>query len=151
MLVGVIADTHGRLPESVHTAMAGVSRIIHAGDVGGQHVLDELETIAPVTAVRGNMDVGDLAWRLPDRAAARVGGVRILVGHIEQRLLSGADLQGVAVVVTGHTHRARIERREDVLFVNPGAAGGETPDGGEPTAALLDLSGDRPVARIIEL
>ena len=151
MIVGLIADTHGRLPPTVHAVMAGVERIIHAGDVGGQEVLDELETIAPVVAIRGNMDSGALAWRLQEQAVVRLGDHRILVRHIGRTLEPSDGLAGVDVVVVGHTHRASIERRGDVLFVNPGAAGGEPRDDRGATCALLDLSGDRPEARIVEL
>jgi len=151
MIVGVISDTHGRLPTTVHAVMAGVERIIHAGDVGSQGVLDELETIAPVVAVRGNMDTGTLAWRLPEQAVVRVGDYRILVRHIGRTLEPSDGLAGSDVVVVGHTHRASVDRRGDVLFVNPGAAGGESRDGRGPTCALLDLSGDRPEASIVDL
>src|SRR5574340_261424 len=122
MLVGVISDTHGTLPAAVHDAFAGVSMILHAGDVGSQSVIDELETIAPVVAVHGNMDRGDLSWRLPERAVTRIDGLRFLVGHIAEHLTREGVPEGVDVVVTGHTHRASVRYAGGVLRVNPGSA-----------------------------
>lgn len=150
MLVGVVSDTHGRLPETIAEALTGVDRIIHAGDVGSEGVLDELRSIAPVTAVRGNMDSGRLAWRLPDRAVLRAGPHRVLVGHIESHLRAGGVPEGTDVLVCGHTHRLRIERVGGLLVVNPGSAGGDPRDG-SLSCVLLDLSGARPEARAVAL
>jgi hypothetical protein len=151
MLVGVIADTHGSLPESVARAFRGVGQIVHAGDVGSQRVLDELGEIAPVVAVRGNMDTGELEWRLPDTAIVRCDGRRLVVSHIGEHLTqSGAGFEA-DVVVSGHTHRARVTRASGVLYVNPGAAGRRGRDGRGPTVAVLDCAADPPEAWIIDL
>lgn len=150
MLVGVVSDTHGWLPEAVAETLAGVEHIVHAGDVGSERVLDELRAIAPVTAVRGNMDSGTLAWRLPDRAVLRAGPHRVLIGHIESQLRAGGLPEGTDVLVVGHTHRVRVEREGDLLIVNPGAAGGQ-PRGGRHSLVLLDLAGERPEARPVVL
>ena len=124
--VGLIADTHGLLRPEVHQALAGVELILHAGDVGGDDVLDELALIAPVLAVYGNTDLpGDP--RLEREIVRDVGGVRIHVSHghefgspTPQRLLAryAAD-----VIVYGHTHKHLVVRAGDRLVVNPGAAG----------------------------
>lgn len=148
MRVGVISDTHGVLPPGLDGAFAGVERIIHAGDIGSQCVLTELEAIAPVVAVRGNMDTGELEWRLPDRAVVRLAGRRIVVAH---KLPDAGDTAAADVVVTGHTHRALIERRGALLHVNPGPAGAPGRDGRGPTVAVLDLAADPPEASIIDL
>lgn len=151
MLVGIVSDTHGVLPDSAAQVLAGVDRIIHAGDVGARRVLDALEAIAPVTAVRGNMDTGDLEWQLQDTAVVRVADVRILVTHKARDVIARGVPESTAVVVSGHTHRPGVERIGGTLFVNPGSAGGHNRDGPGATAAILDLSGESPFARIVEL
>lgn len=150
MLIGIVSDTHGTLPDTIDAAFAGVERIVHAGDVGSQAVLARLEAIAPVVAVRGNIDTGELEWRLPDTAAPRFGDHRLLISH--KKPAKAADLpQDADVVITGHTHRAAVERVGDVLFINPGSAGGHNRDGRGPTAALLDLAAQPLTATIIDL
>ena len=123
MLIGVISDTHGRLPEAVYDAFAGVEYILHAGDIGGPDILWELNGIAPVTAVLGNNDYPLPGWDLAPLASVRLAGVRFIVGHIERLLLKGRDLQAedVRVVVSGHTHVARVSSIDGVLRVNPGS------------------------------
>ncbi len=148
MRVGVVSDTHGSLPPSLADAFAGVERILHAGDVGGRSIIDELETIAPVVAVRGNMDTGELEWRLFDTATLRLDGLRIMIVHKSEH--ARLPESGVDVLVSGHTHRASIERQGATLHVNPGSAGGQNRDGRGATAAIIDLSTDPPEARILE-
>jgi len=151
MLIGVLSDTHGALPPEVETALQGVDRIIHAGDIGGAWILDHLEAIAPVVAVRGNMDSGELEWRLQDRAVIQADDQRILVVHQAASVLRAGVPEGVTVLVSGHTHRAGVERLGTLLHVNPGSAGGRSRDGRGPTVALLDCTVDPPTARIVEL
>ena len=151
MRVGVISDTHGVVPATIDEVFAGVDRIIHAGDIGRDSVLVKLEAIAPVVAVHGNMDSGDLQWRYPDVANVRLAGHRVLVGHILERLLAAGVPEGVDVVITGHTHCARVERVDGVLYVNPGTVGARGRDGQGPTVALLSLGGGEPAAAIVEL
>ena len=150
MLVGVISDTHGVLPPAVFDAFAGVERIIHAGDVGRQAILDELAAIAPVIAVHGNMDTGELAWRLPTKAVVRLADQRIVVVHMAESL-SGEPVEGVDIVITGHTHRASVDWIDGVLHLNPGAAGESSRAGAPPSVALLDLAVQPPSVRIVEL
>lgn len=148
MLVGVLSDTHGVLPEGIGEAFRGVERIVHAGDIGPVRIISELEAIAPVIAVRGNMDTGELGWRLPDRAVVNLADRRIVIVHDPTAV---GDESHADVVVTGHTHRATVERRGDTLYVSPGSAGAPGRDGRGPTVALLDLAADPPAARIIDL
>ena len=127
MLIGLISDTHGRVRDDVHEALAGCALILHAGDVGGQHVLDELSVIAPVRAVRGNVDLLDDP-SLEQALDLTLDGVRVHVSHGHE--LGSPTPAALArryadarVIVFGHTHVATIERIEGRLVVNPGAAG----------------------------
>lgn len=122
-VIGLISDTHGLLrPEAVE-ALAGSDFIVHAGDVGDARILDALVAIAPLTAVRGNNDTAAWAQALPHAAWLDVGGVRLHVVHEIAHLAFDAGAAGAGVVVTGHSHRPSCERRDGVLFVNPGSAG----------------------------
>jgi putative phosphoesterase len=123
ILVGVISDTHGIVRPEALAALAGCDRILHAGDVGTAEVLSALERIAPLTAVRGNADRGDLARRLPATAVVELGGLRIGITH--DALLSPLDAKAdaLSILVSGHSHRPAKERRDGTLFFNPGSAG----------------------------
>jgi uncharacterized protein len=154
-VIGRISDTHGLVRPDVHDALAGVELILHAGDVGGEEVLDELAAIAPVLAVRGNTDPpGDP--RLTGSIERTIGGVSVHVSHghevgspTPEKLLAryGAD-----VVVYGHTHRQLVTRAGARWAVNPGAAGARrfdlmasvarlTIDRGLPAVDLVMLKG----------
>ena len=126
IVVGLISDTHGLLRPGVHDALAGVQLILHAGDVGGDEILDELAIIAPVLAVYGNTDPpGDP--RLVDAIEREVGGVTVHVSHGHE--LGRPTPEGLLarypadVIVYGHTHRQLVARAGGRLVVNPGAAG----------------------------
>jgi uncharacterized protein len=121
--IGVISDTHGLLRPEAASALAGVEHILHAGDVGKPAILAELQAIAPVTAVRGNVDAGDWAEKLPLTAATTVAGRRVYMLHSLGDLEVDPAQQNIAVVVSGHTHKPLIEWRDGVLYVNPGSAG----------------------------
>jgi len=123
--LGVISDTHGRFDPALHEIFAGVERIVHAGDVGVADVLIELATIAPVTAVRGNVDLYLGAERLPEEATFEIAGRRVLVAHVLPDLLRRRRpvREGIDLVVTGHSHRYRESHEQGVLFLNPGSAG----------------------------
>lgn len=125
-VVGLISDTHGMVRADVHRALAGVELILHAGDVGGDAVLDELALIAPVLPVAGNTDpFGDP--RLPPAIDRTVGGVSIHVSHGHELGIPTPDrlLERYAadVIVYGHTHKQLVARAGSRLVVNPGAAG----------------------------
>lgn len=121
--IGLISDTHNLLRPEARLALAGVERIIHAGDICDAAVLRQLETIAPVTAVRGNNDRGAWAAALPERETLEIGGVRIHVLHDLHDLDIAPERAGVGVVVTGHSHRPTVRKEHGVLYVNPGSAG----------------------------
>jgi len=121
--VGVISDTHGLLRPQALAALAGVDAIVHAGDIGAPEVLSALRRIAPVTAVRGNNDRAAWAEAIPETAILDVGRARLYVLHDRQALAIDPAEEGVTVVISGHSHRPRIETRDGVLFVNPGSAG----------------------------
>lgn len=120
---GVISDTHGLLrPEAIET-LRGSERILHAGDVGNQEVLDALARIAPVTAVRGNVDTASWANGLPMNEVVEAGGISIYMLHDLAQLDLKPQAAGFRVVVCGHSHRPEIEEKNGVLFFNPGSAG----------------------------
>jgi len=121
--VGLIADTHGLLRAEAERELRGSDYIVHAGDICDPAILQALERIAPLTAVRGNNDWGPWAERLPQTSELRVGGVDILAIHDLATLSVDPRKAGVHVVVAGHSHRPLIETRDGVLFVNPGSAG----------------------------
>ena len=120
--IGLISDTHGLLRPEAVDVLRGSDFIVHAGDIG-EDVLDELSTIAPVTAVRGNNDRAPWAERLGETEWLRFGEITLHVLHDLSDLVIDAGAAGVDVVVTGHSHRPKIERRGGVLYVNPGSAG----------------------------
>jgi putative phosphoesterase len=121
--VGVISDTHGLLRPEALAALAGSDRIVHAGDVGDEAILDALRAIAPLTVVRGNVDVEPWARRLPHGDVLEVAGARIYVVHDLASLDIDASAAGVGVIVSGHSHRPGIVRRGGLMLVNPGSAG----------------------------
>ncbi len=123
MIVGVISDTHGLLRPEAAAALAGVSHILHAGDVGSPAVLDGLRAIAPVAAVRGNVDTQEWAAALPLDTVVSIEGASIYMLHILRDMEIDPKAAGIAAVVSGHTHAPLIEARDDVLYVNPGSAG----------------------------
>ena len=149
--IGLISDTHGLLRPEAVAALHGSDRIVHAGDIGDPGILDALATIAPVVAVRGNNDRAAWAARLPNIARVNVAGVRLLVIHDLAQLDRDPVAPGVIdVVVAGHSHRPAIERRDGVLYVNPGSAGPRRFR--LPVAvALLEIAGARVEATGIEL
>jgi len=152
-VIGIISDTHGLVRADVHTALAGVEMILHAGDVGGDDVLDELALIAPIRAVYGNTDApGDP--RLSQSIELTIGGVSIHVSHGHEvgsptpvKLL---ERYSADVVVFGHTHRPLIAGGGGRLALNPGAAGPRRFDL-TPSVARLTIAGGRAKAELIPL
>lgn len=122
--VGLISDTHGLLRPQALAYLQGCDAIIHGGDIGDAAILDALQAIAPLIAVRGNNDVDD-AWALsvPETQTLELGGVRIHVLHTRALLALDPVAAGIAVVVYGHSHKPLVEQRDGVLYVNPGSAG----------------------------
>ena len=123
MVAGVISDTHGFLRPEAAAALDGVEHIIHAGDVGKREVLDALRQIAPVTAVRGNVDRGSWAEELPLSVEVRLSWAKIHVVHIAEEIGIDPRASGVHAVISGHSHRASKRTRDGVLYLNPGSAG----------------------------
>jgi putative phosphoesterase len=121
--IGLISDTHGLLRPDALRALAGSELIIHAGDVGKPEILRDLEAIAPVFAVRGNIDRGEWASPLPMTGVVEADGVRIYVLHDIHELDLDPAAAGFGIVVSGHSHKASSEERSGVLYVNPGSAG----------------------------
>jgi uncharacterized protein len=123
MLIGVISDTHGLLrPEAVEL-LRGSEHIIHAGDIGSPEIVPVLEKIAPVTAIRGNVDVQGWARQFPETAAVELAGFSIYVIHDVNALDLNPQAAGFAAVISGHSHKPQQERRGGVLYFNPGSAG----------------------------
>jgi len=149
-LIGIISDTHGLLRPQALEALQGVDLILHAGDIGNQQVLDTLNTIAPVVAVRGNNDKGDWAQALPDWEVVEIGNVSIYMLHDVKEIEISPSGGGFQVVVSGHSHQPSVEERRGVLFVNPGSAGPRRftlP----VSLAHLHVVGEKVEARIVEL
>jgi uncharacterized protein len=123
VFVGVISDTHGLLrPEAVE-ALHGSQHIIHAGDLGSPEILEKLASIAPITAIRGNVDKGAWARKLPETEVVGIAGISIYVLHDLAKLDLKPEAAGFAVVISGHSHVPKQETRHGVLYFNPGSAG----------------------------
>ena len=123
MRIGVISDTHGLLRPEALAELAGSDHILHAGDVGSESILDDLQQVAPVTAIRGNIDRKGLCANLPATEAVE------LAGHLFYLVHSLADLDldpvaaGISAVISGHSHQPSIEWKAGILYLNPGSAG----------------------------
>jgi len=121
--IGLISDTHGLLRPLALEALRGSELIIHAGDVGKPEILDKLRTLAPVIAVRGNVDTEDWARTLPETAVGEAGAIRLYVLHSVEELDLDPKAAGFQVVVSGHSHQPGKHERGGVLYINPGSAG----------------------------
>jgi hypothetical protein len=148
--VGVISDTHGLLRPEAVDALRGSELIVHAGDVGNSHLLERLRGIAPTVAVRGNVDTGAWAETLPEAEVVDVGGVLLYVLHDISSLDLDPKAAAFAAVIFGHSHHPSAERRDGVLYLNPGSAGPRRFS--LPIAvARLDVEGGRLSHEIVEL
>lgn len=122
--IGVISDTHGLLRPEAMALLQGVDHILHGGDVGPESILEELERIAPVTAVRGNVDTAPgCREKLPSDNVLEVGGFHLYMRHILDDLDLDPQAAGFAAVIYGHSHQPAIDWRDGVLYFNPGSAG----------------------------
>ena len=150
MTIGVISDTHGLLRPEALDALQGSDLILHAGDVGPREILDQLREIAPVVAVRGNVDTAIWATALPLADVVEAGGLRLYMLHDRAALDLDPKAAGFAAVIFGHSHRPGAELRDGVLFLNPGSAGPRrftlpvtvarlTVEGGQLTHEIIDL------------
>ena len=150
MLIGVLSDTHGLLRPEALNALAGVDHILHAGDVGDIAILDRLRTVAPVTAIRGNIDILGPCAALPATEAVELGGRLVYMLHSQADLDVKPEAAGISVVISGHSHKPSITWKNGVLYLNPGSAGPRRfrlP----VTLAHLRLQGKIPSAEIIDL
>jgi uncharacterized protein len=152
IIIGLVSDTHGLVRDGLFEALAGVSLILHAGDVGGRTVLDALSAIAPVEAVYGNVD--PLDGRLPQHVHLDRGGLSIHVTHghelgvpTPQKLLSRYSAD---ILVYGHTHKSLVYRDGNRLVVNPGAAGPKRFDL-KPSVAILRIENGAAEVQIVSL
>jgi putative phosphoesterase len=121
--IGVISDTHGLVRPQALRALAGADLIVHAGDVGSPDVLEALRAVAPVVAVRGNNDRGTWAAALAETEVVETDGRSLYVLHDLKELDLDPRVAGFDAVIVGHSHQPRIERRDGVLYLNPGSAG----------------------------
>ena len=123
MLIGVISDTHGLLRPDAVKLLRGSEHIIHAGDIGSPEIIPELGKIAPVTAIRGNVDTQAWTRRFAETEVVELGGLHIYVIHDVNALDLNPQAAGFAAVISGHSHKPQQERRGGVLYFNPGSAG----------------------------
>ena len=150
--IGIISDTHGLLRPEAERGLTGVDHIIHAGDIGRPEIVDALRRIAPVTAIRGNVDNAEWAREYPDTKLVRLAGKSIYVLH-DLKTLQADARAGIDVIVSGHSHVPKIDTVGGILYLNPGSAGPRrfklpitfatlelTPDGMRPE--IHDLGGE---------
>lgn len=152
--LGIVSDTHGRLPDQLLELLQGVEQIIHAGDIGRQEVIKRLEAVAPVTAVTGNVDWGGLLDRLyPRMLSFTVEGCRIFVKHIGDKPAQWSHSLPQPrpnVAICGHSHIALLEEYDGVLYINPGSAG-QSRFGRGLSMAILTIEAGRPRAELLAL
>ncbi len=123
MVIGVISDTHGLVRPEALAALRGVDLVVHAGDIGSDEVLTALRALAPVVAVRGNNDRGDWADALSETEVVAAGDTSLYVLHDLHELDLDPRAARFAAVVSGHSHRPRVEAKDGVVYLNPGSAG----------------------------
>lgn len=119
----MISDTHGLLRPEAQSCLAGVSHILHAGDIGAPDVVERLRRIAPVTAIRGNVDIANWAKRYPETETVHLKGCCFYLLHDLRALAIDPVASGVNVLISGHSHRVQVNTTNGVLFLNPGSAG----------------------------
>ncbi|MCQ4315684.1 metallophosphoesterase [Stutzerimonas zhaodongensis] len=150
MRIGIISDTHGLLRPEALAALQGCERLIHAGDIGKPQVLEALEELATLDAIRGNVDSGDWAVAIPETLDLRIGGLRVYIIHDVKTMEIDPVAEGIDVVISGHSHQPKIEQVNDVLYLNPGSAGRrrfKLPI----SLALLDIEDGQPRAQLVTL
>ena len=148
--LGILSDTHGHLNDAVMRVFDNTDAIIHAGDVGGPEIINRLEKIAPIVAVRGNMDGGRWASDLPGVEIIKVSRSLLYVLHDGYQLDLDPTSAGINAVIFGHTHRPLIEEKQGVLYINPGSASMPR-HGYAPSVALLSVEGKTLSAKIVPL
>lgn len=151
MKIGVISDTHGLLRPEAVTALGGVEQILHAGDIGSGEILEQLNLIAPVTAVRGNIDMGK-AWALslPDRVELKLLNWTLLLLHDASEVVISEGHPQVDLVVSGHSHKPRWQQEGPMRWLNPGSAGRRR-FSLPVSLALLDLNDQKISVEMVDL
>ena len=150
MKIGIISDTHGLLRPEAVSALQGSNIIIHAGDIGKESIIPDLEQIAPVYAVRGNVDNSAWAYKFPLTQVIEKAGIFIYVYHGHLGLDLDPKAAGFQVVISGHTHEPTIETKDEILYINPGSAGPKRfhlP----VTLAILEINNGKLEANLITL
>lgn len=150
MLIAALSDTHGLLRAEALAAIARADHILHAGDVGDPTILDRLRALAPVTAIRGNIDTAGACALLPATEAVNLAGHLICLVHSLQDLDLNPEAAGIALVLYGHSHKPSVERSRGVLYLNPGSSGPrrfKLP----VTLALIEADGTTLTPRIVDL
>lgn len=150
LTIGVLSDTHGHFGAAARAILRGVDLILHAGDIDEPAVLAALKAMAPVVAVRGNMDRGAWAAQLPEEEIVEAGAIRLYLIHDLTRISLVPESAGIHVVISGHTHRPRIREQGDVLYLNPGSASLPR-DGHRATVALVEIRGEAIACRHVAL
>lgn len=148
--IGILSDTHGLLRPEVVKALAGCDHILHAGDIGENDVLDGLKRIAPVVAVRGNMDYGSWSNALPVTDMVEIGDIFFYILHDLNQLDLEPAAAGIHVVISGHTHQPRLIKKDGVTYLNPGSAGHRRFDY-PVSVAMVHIENRTAISRIIEL
>ena len=157
--IGVVSDTHGYLDPRVPELFVGVDHIIHAGDILDPAILDALRVVAPLTAVYGNVDDGDLVSGLPREARGEVGGVTFVVGHKRKRLMKRLGAGRLAagggrlpdLIVFGHEHVPSAAWVDGTLFLNPGTASSPDDEDDDPTVAIVEATSSGLAVRFVPL
>lgn len=121
--VALLSDTHGLMRAEARAFAVGCDYIIHGGDIGSVEILDQLAAMAPLIAVKGNNDTQAWATHLPETEMIRVGGAFVYVIHDLSQLDIEPHAAGVQVIVSGHSHKPQVEKRDGILYVNPGSCG----------------------------
>lgn len=149
--IGVISDTHGLLRPEALERLTGASHVLHAGDVGAPFILDALAGIAPLLAIRGNVDIDDWADALPETRTETIGGHRVHMLHDLKTLAIDPAAEGISVVISGHSHKPSVSWRDGVLYLNPGSAGRRRFSLPISVARLQLTPGRPPEAEILDL
>jgi uncharacterized protein len=150
MLIGVISDTHGLLRPELLPALANVDHILHAGDVGNPDILTTLSSIAPITAIRGNIDTHCPCSTLPATEVIELSGCLIYIVHNLEDLDLNPHAAGIGVILYGHSHKPSIDHRNGVLYLNPGSVGPRR-FSLPITYAILRIANTHPQAEILHL
>jgi putative phosphoesterase len=148
--IGILSDTHGLLRPEALAFLQGCEHIVHGGDIGPAAILEQLAAIAPLTVVRGNNDRGEWAQAIPVAVTVEIAGVRIHAVHDIADLALDPRAEGIAIVVSGHSHRPSVKLKDGVTYLNPGSAGPRrfslpismaevVVENGLPTVRMLEL------------